>query len=230
MAKTLAIGWDVAGWKESSSKNVFCVVESGRFLSFSDKNPSKWINKNSSTNFFDWLLGLNITAYDQVVLAIDAPLKFPQKFVELVSNKGDLNPHFDTRFFFRQCEIDIHKDYGKWPLSSVGSFLGQAAVLAQSVLKILPSFDNLRIIEVYPGICKVKFEKASHIIDTVKNQIRNFKIQDSERNISRDHEDALICAAFAQEYLADWDALQAIAHNPNSDDEGYIYYPGMTAP
>lgn len=182
-------------------------------------NPSKGIQQLLA------LLKVDIE-YDHIVMAIDAPLGFPNEFRELLNSKASkskIEDFAENGYLFRKCEQILRRIEQKKkmkPLSTINDRIGSHATKAMAfMLKMEAKVESvgvwqkkekLTIIETYPTINrdKIDFEEFEKI-----------------KSYNQDLEDAFVCAKVAEAFKEN---RKSLVSPPKSDDiikeEGWIWY------
>jgi hypothetical protein len=245
--RALAIGWDVGGWL--GNKQAVAVI--------GVRADGSWTHVGAPRRFsmrevlahgelsVDQLLRIGWTdappsALDQcaVLVAIDAPLSFPEPFVRLIAGGALALPRLDQEienvFAYRDCDRYVHRTYGKKPLSASFDRLGNNATLALALTSrwreherfaMLP-FDapgdgRRTIIETYPALLK---GRAGMVLDRSRVLL---PASVATRSADADEQDAALCALVAAAQLgATTPALPPIVE-PVSEHcgDGWIYAP-----
>lgn len=215
--KKIAIGWDVRGWRGNQQAVAVLKVDNVKQThewKISDDFQFKANVPLSLSSLLMPVLGIEYKSYlsgaDKIIIGIDAPLAFSQAFKHLlISENSEFIPthsQITNPLAFRQCERWIKDEYGKTPLSASFDKLGNGATLAISMahslkkegFHLLPQdkLDSDRaIIEVYPGIHKVKPNRASMAIPPIHQYIP------VDCMPGTDQYDAAICAITAAVYV-----------------------------
>ncbi len=177
MPESIAVGWDVGGWR-GSRQGVAVLAYDGLHRAWVGAPVAFTIE--ALTRAGGGLLDLIRIAWAQapddlldrsrVVLAIDAPLGYPLAYQRLVSEREvgtfDLGPEIENRFAYRDTERHIFATFGRKPLSAPFDRLGNGATVAQAYalrwaaahgIPIVPFSTDTgghAILEVYPALVK----------------------------------------------------------------------------
>ncbi len=190
--KKISIGWDVGGWL--NNKNcVSAIMCDGKELSWiikpvtykiKDRIPS--LDKFLKIFFKDIEKLKDPEGYD-VIIAIDAPLGFPDSYIKLISNPSELkldaiylekndkdNCEIYNQYAYRYTERIIFEKFKKKPLSAPFDKLGTNATVAIShVLAWAEELKNIKIIEVYPGLLKGKLK--GDLLGKIEKEIKKLE-------------------------------------------------------
>ena len=237
-----ALGWDVGGWM--GNNNSFVLIEANK-----KENKLKWYfsEKNyqlKKDSLFDLeviienLAQKNLTNIDTLIIGIDAPLTFPQQFINFL-NQDDMYIKKPTKEIFnplayRATDRYIYNKYGKKPLSATFDRLGNNTTVAINHLrywkqKFMLSSDfiqleqkRINVIETYPALCKPsKFAKAFNNL----NNIIPVNIEEGT-----DQYDAALCALMAIQFGSrnNFSKLPPLVFPPEEEEiyskEGWIYH------
>lgn len=244
----LGVGWDVGGWK-GDKQGVAAVTHGaggvewlGRPKSFrlSSLTPQCGVVdfiRQGWPNAEDDVLSTH-----RIVIAIDAPLAFPEAFVKLLTGRAipDVaagGREIDNPLAYRATDRHILNTFQKKPLSASFDKLGNNATVAmvyvrrwaaQCGLPVLPfeppHANGSAIIEVYPALTKVKGEKFCH--PPLQRLLPQSVMPGS------DESDAAICALVALAFLLDGSSAglpRLVGPDPHASDEelrseGWIYH------
>jgi predicted nuclease with RNAse H fold len=247
----LGVGWDVGGWC-GSKQAVAVAISRGRSFC--------WLGSGGCTFSLgtldkgQGLRGLIRTAWKRcphdvfdryrVIVAIDAPFRFPQGFVKFLKGgdapRWDSGREIDNPLAYRACDQVVFRAFNKKkPLSASFDKLGNNTTVAMTHLRLWRRTDNARvlpfddeeaslptIIEVYPALAKARGEKNAH--RKLRRLVAGFGRARS------DEYDAAICAVLAVAFGVDGeqeDLLPPMRHPPlefsirRLKSEGWIYYP-----
>lgn len=196
------IGWDVGAWncdKNPISRDAIIILDGD------SKIVGQWRNNltyaiNDSTNASDFIKKIFALCGEKakdltnvsIIMAIDAPLGFPDGFKDLINGKHEINDigqHKSNPYLFRKTEqLLFGNDLS--PLSPIKDMIGSQSTKAMHVLAkfgIEPNgigvwnYDNwLSVIETYPSALK-------------KLIVNNSLPKDSKKDIL----DAWLCAELA---------------------------------
>ena len=239
--KTIAIGWDVRGWRGTQQAVAVLKINDGQLeWNISDDFQFEPNVPLTLSSLLEPALGVDYQRYisdaDKIIIGIDAPLAFSNEFIRLLNDDASefipTESQITNPLAFRRCEHWVKETYGKMPLSASFDKLGNGATLAISMahslkkegFQLLPQ-DTLNsdraIIEVYPGIHKVEPNRASMAIHPIHQHIPLDCLPGT------DQYDAAICAITAAIHAgvgAQLD-LPALAVYQSSFDpaEGWVY-------
>jgi predicted nuclease with RNAse H fold len=236
------IGWDVGGWncdKNEKSRDAMVVLDaSGQFV-----GKIKWGNVAQSIQHSDtasdWIKhqlrqctnAADIPETFHALLAIDAPLGFPQALSNLMS--GESRPCLNTKhgfnpYLFRYTETELYQRGIASPLSAVKDMIGSQAtkamhMIAKFRLKRVSTGvwqdcfvqPCLTVIETYPAAFV-----ANNPFINLTERFATVGIQDW----NKDEIDALHCAWVARLFATE----RASFRNPTQevpDSEGWIWFP-----
>jgi predicted nuclease with RNAse H fold len=252
MKPILGVGWDVGGWcgSKQAVAAVLCKGHRVRWLGAGSTFSLPSLEKGAG------LRGLIRTAWKRcpddvfrryrVVVAIDAPFRFPQGFVNFLSGRGlpywNGRREIDNPLAYRACDQAVLRAFnGKKPLSASFDKLGNNTTVAMAYLRrwrrkdsarVLP-FDKEKsgtptIIEVYPALAKPWRKKTAH------RKLRPLlRLADCGKPGS-DEYDAALCALMAVGFAgasSEPDRLPQLVAPPDNfsaellKSEGWIYYP-----
>lgn len=245
MSDTLYIGWDVGAWhcperaNARKSQDALAIIRENKLIgTWTGNLRSSFEKVNSAHDFLVLILTLcevEIREDSKAILAIDAPLAFPQGFRKLLMPDGErhcIDPsalprnRSENNYLYRSTERALF-DRGFRPLSSVQDMIGSQAtkaihLLTACNLKLLDpgvwsDRERLRVIEAYPATCE--FSNSVKAITA-----RAIAAQESPPK-SRDVRDALLCAGVA--VLFDERPNELIPPNPAEHpiEEGWIWAP-----
>ena len=203
---TFYLGWDVGGWHcdhNRNSRDAIAVLDEKGELVGRPWRGNLLPLINASDTAEDWLVGLfkvcdiEVDAAMQCVLAIDAPLGWPQallhlasgQFVEQVPNRQRENP-----YLYRLTERLLF-EHGLRPLSAVQDMIGSQATKAMHVRSRLASEQTahgiwssrdgrLIVLETYPAALK----HSAVVAQALPRSVRSY---------SGDKLDAIYCAVLA---------------------------------
>ncbi|MBF9060727.1 DUF429 domain-containing protein [Rhodobacterales bacterium HKCCSP123] len=225
------VGWDVGGWncdKNPNSRDAIVILDANGAATGSSwrGNLTKYINAAAKTHeFLDQLFAIcgrrDFDPRDhRVVLAIDAPLGFPEAFQRLLSLNAvsaEIGTSASNEYLFRTTERRL-VDEGVQPLSAIKDMIGSQATKAMHVIgKFAPSSPEvgvwsdgglLTVIETYPALCRTRLGQ-----DRPNSSGREADIADAE-----------ICARVALAFGQNRASLEApVPGLPMS--EGWIWAP-----
>ena len=236
MTVTLAIGWDVGGWLGRKQAVAVAVIQSDGSWS--------WVGRARTFNVAQILEGgvedlariaspdLESSSDHRIVLAIDAPLSFPDRFVRMLA--GETLEHvgwareIDNPLAYRDCDRHVAATYGKKPLSASFDKLGNNATVAMTMtrrwraqgFRVLP-FDapdggGRVVIEAYPAL----FKRAGVVVERARALLPDGLVDGS------DEKDAAICALTAVAYAGATDgSLPRLVPPPSRPTDGWIFGP-----
>lgn len=244
MSDTLYIGWDVGAWHcpeaadASKSQDALAIIRNEKLVGTWSGNLRRSFEKvNSALDLIvlvSGLCGVGMPDESDAILAIDAPLAFPQSFLKLLSSGEErfcIDPKALPRnrkendYLYRSTEKVLF-NRGFRPLSPVQDMIGSQATKAIHLLNacslkliqqgVWSDRKRLRVIEAYPTTCEF-----SNSVNTITAQA----LVGQEIPKSRDIRDALTCAAVAA--LFDRHLDQLITPNPAEYpiEEGWIWAP-----
>jgi predicted nuclease with RNAse H fold len=171
------VGWDVGGWncdKNPNSRDAIVILDADGAATGSSwrGNLTKYINVAAKTHeFLDQLFvicgrGDVESQGHRVVLAIDAPLGFPEAFQRLLSLNAfptEIGTSASNEYLFRVTERRL-VDEGVQPLSAIKDMIGSQATKAMHVVAKFASNspeigvwsdgELLTVIETYPALCR----------------------------------------------------------------------------
>ncbi len=230
------IGWDVGGWncdKNRKSRDAIVILDDA--LDMVGKpwrgNLRENIGTATTTNALLELLFSKCKAEFpsgplKVTMAIDTPLGFPEAFVNLVTQRGCVEPDTTSglnRYLFRHTELHLFNRKRKplKPLSAIKDMIGSQATKAMHVLaKFAPQVEScgvwtdghgFRAIETYPTACR----------DT--KAVR--KLLKGRKSLGHDDkDDARVCAVIAHLFASQRGALEE-PHAGVPTSEGWIWVP-----
>ncbi|SHJ88069.1 Protein of unknown function [Dethiosulfatibacter aminovorans DSM 17477] len=238
--RIVSIGWDVGGWmgkKQGFSMSLWDY----------EKEEFSWIGKPSEMSLPknrlitpDEIMGILSSTFSdreldeyQIIIAIDAPLGYPEAFVKFISSEDVISAKPDKEInnplAYRDTERHIHKVFDKKPLSSVFDKIGNNATVAISHIRtwsseheyiVQPSnrCSKREIIEVYPALVK-----GNDFLQELFDEI----IPDTVKRES-DAYDSAICSIMGLKYYLGEEFLGVpVAVGPVEDieqKEGWIYY------
>ena len=229
------IGWDVGGWhcdNNRKSRDAIVILDTKRSIVGTPwrGNLRTWINGARTSEA--WLhalfslCGASLPhAQGRCILAIDAPLGFPDAFVNLVARRQPVETIGDARnnpYLLRETERHLIAR-GHQPLSPIKDMIGSQATKGMHVLaRLAPQNERcgvwtdgkrLRVIEAYPSACR-----HSPQIATLRRKYPSLGHQDKE--------DALICALIAWLFANDPDCLETPPDHV-TPNEGWIWVEGF---
>jgi len=242
------VGWDVGAWgcrPSSKSQDALAVLiaqDNERYLV-----GRTWRgNLGSSIRQADSLAAVinthcetEISADDQITIAIDTPLGFPSDTVALFSGRTMVEPMLDSHarnsLIYRQTEMWLaRKDFP--PLSAIKDMIGSQATKGVYMLHRLGlsvpdgkcgiwTRDNITAIECYPTTCKRSDRKGyiCHGSASLQGMYRDLLTGKSDVTTG-DEEDAIYCSLVAYLYGHHPDRLVPPQETPHPS-EGWIWYP-----
>ncbi len=236
---TKFIGWDVGGWNcDSNRKSRDALVVLDRTAQCVGQpfrgNLRETINGAcSSADFLSALLRLceiDVSAQpEHAVIAIDAPLGFPEAFTRLVTCRKPVGPIGDQSvtnpYLFRKTERRLVNE--KMPLSAIKDMIGSQSTKAMHVVaRFAPELETcgvwtdhdrrLTVIETYPGLCRARSAPQQRQAPSGSLNIRGGR--------DADLRDARVCAEVARDFTLHRERLEGPpASSPKS--EGWIWAP-----
>ena len=228
----LYIGWDVGGWncdRNQKSRDALAILDS-------EGKPfgKPWRGNlrgtiNTANTAHEFLTGVIVLCEpgcsdmpDRAILAIDAPLGFPEAFIRMVTGGSHLKEVWDSsannQYLYRFTERQLADD-GITPLSSIKDMIGSQTTKAMHVVsKFTPKNTSkgvwtddkcLTVIETYPSLCRARLGKERPV---------------SNSGSKADIDDARICARVARVFDQDNDCL--VSPTPDTPcSEGWIWAP-----
>ena len=229
----LFIGWDVGGWncdKNRNSRDALVILdwEGKPFGKPCWNNLRETINTaNTARDFVTGLIllckpGCSDTP-DRAILAIDAPLRFPEAFTQLINDGAPVSEvggrSTDNPYLYRFTERQL-ADEGITPLSSIKDMIGSQATKAMHVVsKFTPKCSNtgvwidddecLTVIETYPRLIRERLGEPK---------------PDTKPGKTADINDAKLCARVAHDFCQDPESLKGPSHDTPCS-EGWIWAP-----
>lgn len=210
----ISIGWDVRGWR--GKQQAVAVLEIKRSKLHWSVSDDFQFEPGSTLDLSSLLMPALGEQYsqrldnaNQVVLAIDAPLAFPQALTRLLTDSNAVfevaSSEISNPLAYRDCERWIYKQYGKKPLSASFDKLGNGATLAISMahalkrsgFELMPQYrgnTTRSIIEVYPGLHKMQHRRNALAIPPLHRHIPEDIMPGT------DQYDAAICAILGAVY------------------------------
>jgi hypothetical protein len=212
MKNSICIGWDVGGMH--GANNALAVTQTTN--SGTKIVVVKGYRKPNSAEYLAQEIAADIIRYsmqfEYTLLAIDAPLRFPNAFVEQMQQLNnvkplDFNNQIKNPLAYRESETYLFEKTKKRPLSSTFDQLTSLTLLVLRVFQILKDesiglnqmpFDNFDLVkginafECYPG--NLKPGKTERL-----EQLKFWKWANLflEKAKSDHQKDALLCALFA---------------------------------
>lgn len=232
------IGWDVGGWncdRNRRSRDAIVILDDTKAIVGNPwrGNLSKCIANSSETT--DWLQALFGKCQAQcpetlpnVTMAIDAPLGFPDDFVNLITRRGfvEADPVAGrNRYLFRHTERHLF-ERGLRPLSPIKDMIGSQATKAMHVLKkfsleakccgVWTTRDaSFGVIETYPAACR----NTKPVTDFL----------DGQTSLGHpDKDDARLCALIAWLFARQRKRLAPPDTKSVPVGEGWIWIPKAT--
>ncbi|MFY0672916.1 MAG: hypothetical protein JXQ87_05905 [Bacteroidia bacterium] len=212
MKKSIYIGWDVGGMH--GANNALAVLEPNdsriEILDIKSYKKPKTAEELAQSIALDIIKYSRQTAHS--FLAIDAPLRFPNAFVEQMKQLNEIKPlnfynQIANPLAYRESETYLFEKTQKRPLSSTFDQLTSLTFLVLRVFQILKDenvmlnqmpFDGtevsngLNAFECYPGNLKPgKTERDE------QKEFWNWATPYLENAKSEHQKDALLCALFA---------------------------------
>jgi hypothetical protein len=229
----LSIGWDVGGWncdKNRFSRDALVTLDLERRIVGKPWRGSLRQSINAAdkpSEFLSSLLGLcgvEPTNIDRtIVLAVDAPLGFPQALMSLLTHgvpAGAIDQSSTNPYLYRHTEQRLFLE-GISPLSTVKDMIGSQSTKAiHAVVKFAPislstgvwsDGKSFRVIETYPAACH-------HRLGPV--WFKKLVTGSGALDIA----DAHICALVAHRFLTAPDTLEPPTTQAPSS-EGWIWLP-----
>ena len=243
--RIIGIGWDVGGWMGNKQGIAVATWSIGG-------NSIEWLGLPSETNIpknqtftpdslISKVSGVSYKTLPEntrLIMAIDAPLGFPEAFRKLVVNEREFlcrtEREIDNPLAYRYTEQHIYEALGKKPLSATFDKLGNNSTVAIYHMQkwrdeygyTAYPFDNDQdddkaIIEVYPALLK---NSAGEVDSAIK------KCLPKGIREGTDAYDACICAFLAVLYAAQGrfrNFSSLVAPPPKKlavNNEGWIYY------
>lgn len=230
------IGWDVGGWncdQNPESRDAIVILDDTMSTVGTPWRGNLRESITTSKKTSDWLRALFTKCLAQypdtpptVTMAIDAPLGFPDEFVNLITRKSFVEPDpisGRNRYLFRHTERQLF-ERGLNPLSPIKDMIGSQATKGMHVLAKFASKtescgvwtdgDCFRVIETYPAAGR----------DT--KQVKDFLV-DRPSLGNKDKDDAHICALIAYLFAKERNRLAAPTEDA-SLGEGWIWIPIST--
>ncbi|SES21354.1 DUF429 domain-containing protein [Salisediminibacterium halotolerans] len=245
--RVIGIGWDVSGWMGNNHGAAICEWkrETNR-ISWLGSPAEVAIPENNLLSLKHFIQqvdpSFNLSSLDEhtlVVIGVDAPLGFPAAFTELlIGGRPEMvkpKREIDNPLAYRYTDREIHRVFGKKPLSAAYDRIGNNATAAmlhtkrwqeEEYFQIYPftdpnSADRRVIIEVYPALLKEKKFKEVH------EHLAEF----FPSNVApgTDAYDACICALYAISFSTNGLLLPKLQgppedHEEEVKEEGWIYY------
>ncbi|MGB0432040.1 MAG: hypothetical protein ACPGLV_16315 [Bacteroidia bacterium] len=239
MKDFVCIGWDVGGMHGANNALAIIKTSPDKIITLkSFKKPKS--AESLAQNIAAEIISIANT-FETTLLAIDAPLSFPNKFIEQMQNLNCIKPlDFSTQMqnplAYRASESYLFSKTKKRPLSSTFDQLTSLTLLVQRVFQILKDehknikllpFDSQNIglginaFECYPGNLKTGKTERTEQIEFWKYAHIYLPKTDGEHE-----KDALLCALFA---AFEMEKPEAHRFNIESDFkdkaslEGWIY-------
>jgi hypothetical protein len=178
MRPVLAVGWDAGGWHGRKQAVAVAVVEGqgfqwrGRPALFSISELSELGGSAFDLFRIAWPEATDdLLETHRTVIAIDAPLGFPEMFSRVLKSHEALEieagSFYENPLAFRHTDRWVYQTFGKRPVSASFDKLGNNAVTAivharrwsrQHGFRMIPqsgpTSSNHAIIEVYPALVK----------------------------------------------------------------------------
>lgn len=247
---TLSIGWDVGGWQGKNHGFALMKINSNRKPVIIGKPITLKIpnSQKQSGGLFELEKvveeagGGQLSDYEKVVVAVDAPLGLPSAFKKFINDTDYIERRpgieIDNPLAYRLTERDIYKTVGKKPLSAPFGRLGTSMTVAMTHarywakkgFKTAPQqgveIGKKVIIETYPAAMK----ELEAFKQPEKYGLPNFEF------LSDHEKDAAICALVGLCYLkedASFIGENVEIHHPEPRDskclekyaeEGWIYH------
>jgi hypothetical protein len=227
------IGWDVGGWncdKNPRSRDALVILDaSGTQIGQAWRgNLRQTINASTSgADFLDAILALcsleRPAGSVSAILAIDAPLGFPEAFSRLIVGGAVPDPirrSAENPYLYRFTERRLVAE-GVTPLSTIKDMIGSQSTKAMHViarfaervaLGVWSDGAALTLIETYPALCRARLGQAADGKSSAKTG-READILDAE-----------VCARIARDFHLRRETLDA----PPIDaplTEGWIWAP-----
>lgn len=247
----LFVGWDVGGWncdKNASSRDALVVLDRERKILGRPWRGNLRVAINEAGNTQEWIqMLLRLCEVDiegdcpPVVMAIDTPLGFSQRFLQLVSGRGvagNIGSSASNPYLFRYTEHFLFQ-HGLKPLSPIKDMIGSQATKGMHALaRFAPevaatgvwcSENTLTAFEAYPSACKPSLQlrdllQAYHTASAT-TQAEVWDIAGFGDGVDHeDKRDALLCALVAWLFHCQPEAL-CMPDSNVPDGEGWIFIP-----
>lgn len=229
----LFVGWDVGGWncdKNSTSRDALIVLDRGGVVQGIPWRGNLASVVLASSNIDEFKQAVfskckveNISGDCSIVLAIDAPLAFPEAFLRLQSRRVAVNlgqRSVENPYLYRFTERRLSLE-GHTPLSAVKDMIGSQATKAMHLIAcvfendagigVWEAADGSFALETYPALCR-------------KRAPERFVEPPDLARAKPDIADAWVCAAVARIYAMNGSLLEhPVPEAPRS--EGWIWAP-----
>ena len=172
----LFVGWDVGGWscdKNSTSRDALIVLDRGGVVQGIPWRGNLASVVLASSNIDEFKQAVfskckveNISGDCPIVLAIDAPLAFPEAFLRLQSRRVAVNlgqRSVENPYLYRFTERRLSLE-GHTPLSAVKDMIGSQATKAMHLIAcvfendagigVWEAADGSFALETYPALCR----------------------------------------------------------------------------
>ncbi len=235
------IGWDVGGWnceRNARSRDALVVLDrAGRLCGTPWRgNLRPVINGADGTRqWLEMLLGLcgvRMPRGARAVLAIDAPLGFPEPFLALAAERrpaGPVGTHAENPYLHRAAERWLMR-HGLRPLSPLKDMIGSQATKAMHALARFAPVSTacgvwsdgvcLTAVETYPTGLRRSPGLRAEAAALAAGVLRGARGLPERR----DHEDALLCALLARRFALRPEDLAAPPPG-TPEREGWIWLP-----
>lgn len=232
MSESFYIGWDVGAWSCTvSSKSCDALVildKNGEQVgeNFRQIDIKEILNETNSTEQFlkRFFECCKLTYKDEnVVLAIDTPLGYSERFVKLITEYKPSSEEFgayrDNSYLFRETEKHLSQKKYK-PLSAVNDMIGAQSTKGIHVIsKYASKIEST-------GVWKSEKGKLT-IIETYPSVNREIYIPEVLKEANGDIQDAYICARIAYTFDTYHENLVGIPKDLKVPErEGWIWYLG----
>lgn len=231
--KRYFIGWDVGGWhcdKNSNSRDAIVILNESLHIIGTPWRGNLRISIASCSTSSSWLKDIfwkckaeYPTGETTVTMAIDTPLGFSEKFIQLVTAKQISQPDNDSgqnHYLYRKTERYLHS-IGKRPLSAIKDMIGsQATKGIHTLAKFAPIVEKcgvwtdgggFRALETYPAACRQSAIIKSFLKDRVS-------LGENDKN------DALVCAIISYLFVKKRTTLLSPPRK-TPESEGWIWIP-----
>ncbi|AOG04114.1 DUF429 domain-containing protein [Bosea sp. RAC05] len=232
----IAIGWDVGGWncdRNGKSRDALVVLNANGLLMGKPWRGNLRALLNEAISAGDFVRGMldrckvpPHPVHDEVVIAIDAPLAFPNALLSLLAGhtyQRQIGNSAANPYLYRFTERRLAEP-SSTPLSVVKDMIGSQSTKAIHALRRFTPIQQatgvwhdggaLRIIETYPAACRRRFmDGGNSSVDGVAGH--------------DDIVDAGLCAWVASTFMHSPAELEG----PTDDappDEGWIWLPHDT--
>jgi hypothetical protein len=239
----LFLGWDVGAWncdRNRDSRDALCALEVGASGPLVVGQPWRGnlrdllVAHEGSALIAALLRRLDVDETRHVTIAIDTPLRWPRRMIELVTTGAvvEVPPEADTNpYLFRAQDLALFTK-GHRPLSTVRDMIGSQSTKGIHFLqraRLLPvtagvwGRESTVAIETYPAAAVRDVEVARLTSQLLADQIGREKKQRSDAWQS-DVRDAISCALVALLHRSQPERLEAPADGADAT-EGWIWLP-----